>query len=132
MDLCSPSQQLACEVGDLSGKHGNLLIPKAAGSVFRAVFTDANLPLSARPGLNTIFGTNRLGRLYITPGQAAGGTSPAVCAQSNAASFVAAPPTDATPTDATPTDGTPAMIPFLSVIMFSICLVYIASAALSW
>ena len=125
MDLCSPSQQLACENGDLSGKHGNLLIPKAANTVFRAVFTDANLPLSARPGLNTIFGTNRQGRLYITP--AAGDNSPAVCAQSNAASFVAAPPTDATPTD-----GTPAMIPFLSVIMFSICLVYIASAALSW
>ena len=47
--ICSPTNQLACAAGDLTSKHGALLLPQQAGSSLRAVFTDSNLPLSG-PG----------------------------------------------------------------------------------
>ena len=99
--MCSNTAQLACESGDHTGKHGTLLIPRAANGYLRAVYTDANLPLHTCPGLDSVFGRDRNGHLYISPW--GGDQSPFVCAQSIAAVALEAPATDAPPTDgATP------------------------------
>lgn len=113
--LCSNTTQLACETGDLTGKHGTLLIPRAANRYLRAVYTDANLPLHTRPGLDSVFGQDRNGHLYISP--RGGDQSPVVCAQSNAAVALEAPATDAPPTD-----GTTPIARVSSLIIFSISL----------
>ena len=98
--LCSTSTQVACEAGDLTGKHGTLLIPKTAGRKIRAVYTDTNLPLHTLPGLDSIFGWGRNGYLYITP--AARTISSAVCARSNGALILNGPHTNPTPTRIAP------------------------------
>ena len=124
--LCSPTRQLACPAGDLSSKHGRLLIPQAAGSTLRAVYTDANLPLSGLPTPDSVFGEAGLpvGWLYIWP--VGGSSSPSVCQQSAAAAIV-----DAPPTDAPPTGGTPSMAQVSSMVVVSICLVYMTSLLLN-
>ena len=83
--LCSTSTQLVCKAGDLTGKHGTLLIPRTAGSNLRAVYTDANLPLHTRPGLDSIFGQDRNGHLYITPVHKLHGDRSVIRAKSDAA-----------------------------------------------
>lgn len=80
--LCSRTNQLACETGDLTGKHGPLQIPATADGILRAVFTDANLPLHTLTGLDAVFGKDGSGHVYITP--ATGELSPSVCAQTGA------------------------------------------------
>ena len=119
--MCSTTQQLACQVGNLAGKHGNLLIPQAAGSTFRAVYADANLSLSGRPGLESVFGGSLTGRLYLWP---AGGrdASNSVCQQSSAAVIVEAPSTA----------GASAISHVSAVFVLSISLLSIASSVLSW
>ena len=42
---CSTNNPLLCDAGDLTTKHGPLNIPRTP-RLFRAVFTDPNLPLS--------------------------------------------------------------------------------------
>ncbi|KAJ8317087.1 hypothetical protein KUTeg_004991 [Tegillarca granosa] len=43
---CKPSNQLRCELGDLSGKHGKLTIRSSSGGMQRAFYTDIDAPLS--------------------------------------------------------------------------------------
>ncbi|KAK3595909.1 hypothetical protein CHS0354_014750 [Potamilus streckersoni] len=43
---CSSKKQFRCEVGDLSGKHGSLSIRSSLGGMFRAFYTDIQLPLT--------------------------------------------------------------------------------------
>jgi len=127
--LCSTTTQLACVTGDLTGKHGTLLIPQAANGYLRAVYTDANLPLHTRPGLDSVFGQDRNGYLYISP--AGGDTSPAVCAQSNAAVALEAPATDAPPTEP-PTDGATPITQVSSLIILSISLLCVVLSVANW
>lgn len=118
--LCTTTTQLACVTGDLTGKHGSLLIPRAANGYLRAVYTDANLPLHTRPGLDSVFGPGRNGHLYISP--AGGDPSPVVCAQSNAAVALEAPATDEPPTDgATPVTQVSSLI-LLSISLLCVVL----------
>lgn len=119
--LCNTMQQLACQVGNLSGKHGNLLIPRDAGSTFRAVYADTNLPLSGRPGLESVFGGSLTGRLYLRP-VAGGDASNSVCQQSTAAVIVEAPSTA----------GASAISHVSAVLVLSISLLSIVSSVLSW
>ena len=121
--LCTASAQLACGAGDLTGKHGTLLIPRAANGYLRAVYTDANLPLHTRPELNSVFGQN--GYLYISP--TGGDSSPVVCAQSNAAAVLEAPPTDPTPTD-----GATPVTQVSSLIILSISLACVVLSVANW
>ena len=119
--LCSTTQQLACQVGNLSGKHGNLLIPQTAGRAFRAVYADANLPLSGRPGLESVFDGSLTGRLYLRPEAAGGDASTSVCQQSSAAVIVEAPTTA----------GAPALSHVSAVFVLSVSLLSIVSSVLS-
>lgn len=119
--LCSTTQQLACQVGNLAGKHGNLSIPRAAGSTFRAVYADPNLPLSGRPGLESVFGGSLTGRLYLWPA-AGGDASNSVCQQSSSAVIVEAPTTA----------GAPALSHVSAVFVLSVSLLSIVSSVLSW
>ena len=130
LSLCTTSSQLACEAGDLTRKHGTLLIPQAANGYLRAVYTDANLPLHTRPELDSVFGQNRNGYLYISP--MGGDPSPVVCAQSNAAALVEAPPTDEPPTDEPPTDGATPVTQVSSFIVLSISLVCVVLSVANW
>ena len=114
--LCSTSAQLACGAGDLTGKHGPLLIPPAANGYLRAVYTDANLPLHTRPGLDSVFGQDRNGHLYISP---VVGASPIVCAQSNAALGL-------------PTDGATPTAQVSSLIVLSISLLCVVLSVANW
>lgn len=120
--LCSSTQQLACGAGDLTRKHGNLLIPQAANGYLRAVYTDTNLPLHTRPGLDSVFGQDRNGHLYISP--AGGDPSPVVCAQSSAAVALEAPATDAPPTD-----GATSITQVSSLVVLSISLLCVLLSA---
>ncbi|KAL3863981.1 hypothetical protein ACJMK2_005698 [Sinanodonta woodiana] len=43
---CNSRKQFRCEVGDLSGKHGSLSIRSSMGGMFRAFYTDVQLPLT--------------------------------------------------------------------------------------
>ena len=121
--LCSSTRQLACPAGDLSSKHGRLLIPQAAGSTLRAVYTDANLPLSGLPTPDSVFGEAGLpvGWLYILPVGVS--SSPSVCQQSATATIVDA--------NAPPTGGTPSMAQVSPIVVVSICLVYMTSLLLN-
>ena len=93
------------------------------------MYTDTNLPLSGRPGLESVFDGSVSGRLYLEP--VAGGDMVAfVCQQSTAAAIVQAPPTDAPPTPTTA--GAQAMTHVSSVIVFSLCLLSIVASVLSW
>ena len=125
LSLCATSSQLACEAGDLTRKHGTLLIPQATNGYLRAVYTDANLPLHTHPGLDSVFGQNRNGHLYISP--MGGDPSPVVCARSNAAALVEAPPTDEPPTD-----GTTPVTQVSSFIVLSISLVCVVLSVANW
>jgi len=44
--LCTRDMPLACSSGDLTAKHGTLDLPLDQNGMFRAVFTDPNLPLT--------------------------------------------------------------------------------------
>ena len=120
--MCSSTQQLACGAGDLTGKHGNLLIPQAANGYLRAVYTDINLPLHTHPGLDSVFGQDRNGHLYISP--AGGDPTPVVCAQSSAAVALEAPTTDAPPTD-----GATSITQVSSLVVLSISLLCVLLSA---
>ncbi|OWF38323.1 Superoxide dismutase [Cu-Zn], chloroplastic [Mizuhopecten yessoensis] len=50
---CNPNNQLRCELGDLSGKHGKLNVRTQLGGKTRMFFTDTDLPLS---GPNSVLG----------------------------------------------------------------------------
>ena len=96
-NLCSPTNQLACESGDLTSKHGALLLPQQAGQSLRAVFTDPNLPLS---------GASSTLVLQIQPvGGAMTSSQNSVCTEQGEAMVVDAPvePPPAPPTTAPPT-----------------------------
>lgn len=43
---CNPSNQFRCELGDLSGKHGQISIRSATGGTQKYFFSDMQLPLS--------------------------------------------------------------------------------------
>ena len=123
--LCSRSAQHACVTGDLTSKHGTLLIPQAANGYLRAVYTDANLPLHTLTGLDSIFEQNRNGHLFIFP--TGGDQSPIVCAQSSAAVALEAPPTDAPPTD-----GAASFTQVSSLIILSTSLLCVVLFVANW
>ena len=86
------------------------------------MYTDTNLPLHTRPGLDSVFGQDRNGHLYISP--AGGDPSPVVCAQSSAAVALEAPATDAPPTD-----GATSITQVSSLVVLSISLLCVLLSA---
>ena len=84
------------------------------------MFADANLPLSGRPRLESVFGGSLTGRLYLWPG-AGGDASNSVCQQSSAAVILEAPSTA----------GAPALSHVSVVFVLSISLLSIVSSVLS-
>lgn len=51
--VCSSTNQYRCEVGDMSGKHGQLSVRAPTGSKEKAFFTDMQLPLSGPQSILT-------------------------------------------------------------------------------